>query len=103
MKYLVTSAEIKEYDNNTIERIGIPTFVLMERAAMAVRDEILDLQAARENAGNAFRRVALMDPRQTQVKWKEAAEHVDAAIQKMKDSASAPTSKKTTHRRGRRR
>lgn len=56
-----------------------------------------------ENAGNAFRRVALMDPRQTQVKWKEAAEHVEAAIQKMKDSASAPTSKKTTHRRGRRR
>lgn len=41
MKYLVTSAEMKEYDNNTIERIGIPALVLMERAAMAVRDEIL--------------------------------------------------------------
>ena len=40
MKYLVTSAEMKEYDNNTIERIGIPVLVLMERAAMAVRDEI---------------------------------------------------------------
>ena len=56
-----------------------------------------------ENAGNAFRRVALLDPQQTQVKWKEAAEHVDAAIQKMKDSVSAPTPKKTSHRRGRRR
>ena len=41
MKYLVTSAEMKEYDNNTIERIGIPALVLMERAAMAVRDAIL--------------------------------------------------------------
>ena len=41
MKYLVTSAEMKEYDNNTIERIGIPALVLMERAALAVRDEIL--------------------------------------------------------------
>ena len=56
-----------------------------------------------ENAGNAFRRVALLDPQQTQVKWKEAAEHVDAAIQKMKDSVSAPIPKKTSHRRGRRR
>ncbi len=43
MKYLVTSAEMKEYDNNTIERIGIPALVLMERAAMAVRDEILKI------------------------------------------------------------
>ncbi len=53
MKYLVTSAEMKEYDNNTIERIGISGLVLMERAAMAVRDEILGLQAARGNAKSA--------------------------------------------------
>lgn len=43
MKYLVTSAEMKEYDNRTIERIGIPALVLMERAALAVRDEICAL------------------------------------------------------------
>ena len=34
MRYLVTSAEMKEYDGNTIERIGIPGMVLMERAAL---------------------------------------------------------------------
>lgn len=56
-----------------------------------------------ENASNAFRRVALLDPNQTQVKWKDADEHVDAAIQKMKDSASAPIVKKTSRRKGRRR
>lgn len=41
MKYIVTADEMREYDNNTIERIGIPALVLMERAAMAVRDVIL--------------------------------------------------------------
>lgn len=40
MKYLVTSGEMKACDKNTIERIGIPGPVLMERAALAVRDEI---------------------------------------------------------------
>lgn len=36
MKYLVTSHEMREYDTNTIEKIGIPGMVLMERAALAV-------------------------------------------------------------------
>lgn len=40
MKYLVTSGEMKEYDKNTIVHMGIPSLVLMERAALAVRDEI---------------------------------------------------------------
>lgn len=40
MKYLVTSEEMKKYDNNTIERIGIPGMALMERAALAVLEEI---------------------------------------------------------------
>lgn len=35
MKYIVTAEEMKYYDNNTIERIGIPASVLMERAALA--------------------------------------------------------------------
>ena len=34
MRYLVTSAEMKRYDNNCISRIGIPSMVLMERAAL---------------------------------------------------------------------
>ncbi len=35
MKYLVTAKEMKRYDENTIEKIGIPAMVLMERAALA--------------------------------------------------------------------
>lgn len=35
MRYLVSASEMKEYDNNTIERIGIPACVLMERAALS--------------------------------------------------------------------
>lgn len=34
MQYLVTAQEMKEYDNYTIEEIGIPGLVLMERAAL---------------------------------------------------------------------
>lgn len=40
MKYLVTAAEMKRYDNNTIERIGIPGMVLMERAALKAFDVV---------------------------------------------------------------
>ncbi len=39
-KYLVSSAEMKEYDTNTIEYFGLPSLVLMERAAWAVAEEI---------------------------------------------------------------
>lgn len=40
MKYLVTAGEMKRYDANTIEKIGIPEMVLMERAALAAFEEI---------------------------------------------------------------
>lgn len=40
MKYLVTAAEMKRYDKNTIERTGIPGMVLMERAALAAFEVI---------------------------------------------------------------
>ncbi len=36
MEYLVTAREMKRYDANTIEKIGIPPMVLMEHGAMAV-------------------------------------------------------------------
>lgn len=42
MEYIVTADEMKEYDNNTIDQIGIPAMVLMERAALAVRDVIME-------------------------------------------------------------
>lgn len=38
MKYLVTAQEMKQYDKNTIEYLGIPGPVLMERAALAAED-----------------------------------------------------------------
>ena len=35
-EFLVTAAEMKEYDTNTIQRINIAQLVLMERAAISV-------------------------------------------------------------------
>ncbi len=43
MRYVVTAEEMRRYDTNTIEQIGIPGMVLMERAALAVRDRILSV------------------------------------------------------------
>lgn len=40
MNYLVNSREMKQCDRNTIERLGMPSMVLMERAALAVVDEM---------------------------------------------------------------
>lgn len=40
MKYSVTGTQAKEIDRDTIERIGIPSLVLMERAALAVADAV---------------------------------------------------------------
>ena len=34
VEYLVTSEEMKQYDANTIDTLGIPGMVLMERAAL---------------------------------------------------------------------
>lgn len=41
MKELLNSSQMKACDNYTIEEIGIPSLVLMERAALAVVQEIL--------------------------------------------------------------
>lgn len=40
MKQLLTSTQMKQYDNYTIEQKGIPSLVLMERAALAVVKEL---------------------------------------------------------------
>ncbi|WP_251573770.1 NAD(P)H-hydrate epimerase [Limosilactobacillus agrestimuris] len=38
----ITAEQMRHYDSYTINTIGIPSLVLMERAALAVRDEILN-------------------------------------------------------------
>lgn len=44
MQYLVTASQIQSYDSHTIDHIGIPALVLMERAALAVVERLLACQ-----------------------------------------------------------
>ena len=53
MKYLVTAEEMKRYDANTIEQLGVPAMVLMERAALAAREAVLERLGVAK-AGSAF-------------------------------------------------
>lgn len=46
MKVSVTGAQMKRIDTDTIERIGIPSMVLMERAALAVVEAVERIAAA---------------------------------------------------------
>ena len=46
MRYLVTSSQMKAIDQYTIEEIGIPSLVLMERAAAAVALEAEKMTAS---------------------------------------------------------
>lgn len=41
MRYLVSGSQMKQIDRYTIEKIGIPSMVLMERAALAVAEETM--------------------------------------------------------------
>lgn len=52
MKYLVSASEMRRYDNNTIEKIGIPACVLMERAALAAAEAAEGYRAG-QNAGKS--------------------------------------------------
>lgn len=45
MRYLVTGSQMKQIDRYTIDEIGIPSMVLMERAAMAVAKEVINRAA----------------------------------------------------------
>ena len=40
MREIVTAAEMKALDSNTIQQAGIPSLVLMERAALRIADEL---------------------------------------------------------------
>ena len=42
MKYLVNAREMQRCDRITIEEYGVPGLVLMERAALAVADSVMD-------------------------------------------------------------
>lgn len=42
-QYLVTASQMKRYDTNTIEQIGIPSLVLMERAALVTVEELQNI------------------------------------------------------------
>ena len=47
MKEIVTCSEMKELDHRTIKDMGVPSCVLMERAALKVVEEMeKDLQTA---------------------------------------------------------
>ena len=50
MKTVLTAAEMKTCDSYTIEKIGVPSAVLMERAALAAADEVLSLLGASDGA-----------------------------------------------------
>ena len=42
MKYLLNAQQMKACDEATIEKFKVPSLVLMERAALAVRDVVLE-------------------------------------------------------------
>lgn len=71
MEYLVGAQQMKDCDRDTIERIGIPSLVLMERAALSVVEEMhaaqLDLSSvlvlcgSGNNGGDGFAVARLLD------------------------------------------
>ncbi|SCP95162.1 NAD(P)H-hydrate dehydratase [Anaerobium acetethylicum] len=70
MKYLVNSSEMKRCDKATIEKIGVPSMVLMERAALSIVEElengefnlkrILIVCGAGNNGGDGFAAARLL-------------------------------------------
>lgn len=71
MKFLLNAAQMKQYDNDTIHTLGIPSMVLMERAALSVVEEIekqnfdlrsvLILCGSGNNGGDGFAIARLLD------------------------------------------
>lgn len=50
-EYLVSAKEMKQLDNNTISITGLPSLVLMERAAFAVAMQVMDYLKGDKTAG----------------------------------------------------
>ncbi len=73
MEFLVTAAQMKQCDDYTIRNTGIPSMVLMERAALAVADEmekekldmtsVLVICGSGNNGGDGFAIARLLDER----------------------------------------
>lgn len=55
MKYVVTAAEMKQYDSYTIEELGIPAMVLMERAALKVTEAVREMVCSQMQAQKSCR------------------------------------------------
>ena len=58
MKYSVTGPQMKKIDQDAINRVGIPSLVLMERAALAVADEANAQASKRGRAAKGGKRPA---------------------------------------------
>ena len=56
MRYLVSAEEMQRMDKNTSERLGVPGMVLMERAALAARELILEYLRKKGLYGSSTRR-----------------------------------------------
>lgn len=77
MEYIVTAGEMKAYDNNTIHDFGVPSLVLMERAALCVCESVMEkpdcrtvlvLCGAGNNGGDGFAVARILYTKGYQVK-----------------------------------
>lgn len=96
MEFLLNSAQMKQYDMDTIKKIGVPSLALMERAAMGVVDEIIlagfDLGSvlvicgSGNNGGDGFAVARLLEERNVRVTaafvGKEQSLSEEAGLQK---------------------
>ena len=67
MRFLATGEEMQKIDQISIEQIGIPGLVLMERAALAVTEEIEKrfsrIKTGEHDTGRTARRLPLRSQR----------------------------------------
>lgn len=96
MEFLVNALQMKKYDSGTIQQLGIPALVLMERAALCVTEEmeregylegqVLVVCGAGNNGGDGFAVARLLVQRSVDVTvvfvGKEEALSEEARIQK---------------------
>ncbi|HIR76896.1 MAG TPA: NAD(P)H-hydrate dehydratase [Candidatus Choladousia intestinipullorum] len=78
MEFLLNAAQMKQYDYDTIHRIGIPSLVLMERAALCVAEEmhrfgcdlssVLVVCGSGNNGGDGFAVARILDEQGVRVR-----------------------------------
>jgi hydroxyethylthiazole kinase-like uncharacterized protein yjeF len=97
MSYIVNSSEMKRVDSFTIHNIGMPSMVLMERAALCVCEELFDgvfdlkrvvvICGSGNNGGDGFAIARLLHLKNIDVKILFAGEEkkcTDETLQQMK-------------------